>query len=49
MTTKTRLAHSNQKRRLIYPLDTNAFMMDRPRDYQLYVAGIEAESGFEKK
>jgi len=29
----------------IYLFDTNAFMMDRIRDYQLYAAGIEEENG----
>jgi hypothetical protein len=29
----------------VYLFDTNAFMMDRIRDWQLYAAGIEEENG----
>ncbi|KAJ5344838.1 hypothetical protein N7541_007336, partial [Penicillium brevicompactum] len=32
----------------IYLFDTNAFIMDRIRDYQLYAAGIEEENGLGK-
>ncbi|KAI3128943.1 hypothetical protein DTO039G3_6451 [Penicillium roqueforti] len=32
----------------IYLFDTNAFMMDRIRDWQLYAAGIEEENGLGK-
>lgn len=51
------LEHWNQKLRevaagcghgTIYVFDTNAFMMDCIRDYQLYAAGIEADSGLGK-
>ncbi|KAJ5935134.1 hypothetical protein N7466_004681 [Penicillium verhagenii] len=30
---------------IIYMFDTNAFLLDRIRDWQLYAAGIKAESG----
>lgn len=51
------LGHWNQKLRevaagwghdTIYVFDSNAFRMDRIRDYQLYGAVIEAENGLEK-
>ncbi|KAJ5169404.1 Esterase SGNH hydrolase-type [Penicillium coprophilum] len=32
----------------VYLFDTNAFMMDRIRDWQLYAAGIEEENGLGK-
>lgn len=42
---KLRQAAKEWDRGTIYLFDTNAFVMDRIRDWQLYAAGIEEENG----
>ncbi|KAJ5779318.1 Esterase SGNH hydrolase-type [Penicillium paradoxum] len=45
---KLREVSGNWTRGSVYLFDTNAFMVDRIRDWQLYAAGIEEESGLGK-
>lgn len=45
---RLRQAAEDWQRGVIYLFDTNAFVLDRIRDWQLYAAGIEEENGLGK-